>query len=281
MLRKTCRFLAFVLLSLLLATAAYADTGPHYSVEIRLELPAERQPCYATLLSEKQRNGPYSAVEPGSEEKGNGTELSARAYDLMSRYRDPDGFFFMGEVFSCEDGGFRWGYFPPDTFKVLLCFPQTGELICGETLERFTFDTVYRGTLAGGSLTFEKEWNIGGWLLGFVCRLAVTLILELGLALLFRYRLLPVLFINVLTQIGLNLLLAVYAHYRGGGGFDYFLLYLFAEAAVLVVEWNYYCGKLRKTNAEKPGKGILFIYALLANALSFSAGVALNVLWHI
>lgn len=285
MARHLNRFLALVLLCLLLSTTVFADMGPHASVRVTVEMPEGQRPFYATLLSEKESHGPHSAV--GEDALPQEYQYDAHApreeflevFRIMARYRDPDGFNFQGELFYSEDGSFQWGYYPPDTFKVLLCFPDTGELVVSETQERFTFDSVFRGTIEGDRLTLSRERDVGGKVLGFLSRLVVTLILELGLAALFRYRLLPVLFINVLTQLGLNVLLAIYAHSFGGYGFFFTGVYLLLELAVLLTEWDYYCARLTKKDGAKPKKGLVFVYALLANALSFGAGLALNFLW--
>ena len=285
MLKNMNRVLAVLLLCLLLATPVFADMGPHFSVEVRVELPEGQRAFYATLLSKSSSTGPASAVEPGSEPESWVKEWweerqdGLKAYDAMSRYEDPDGYYFLGEVFECQDGSFSWGYYPPDVFKVLLWFPDTGELVCSESVERFAFASVYRATLSNGTLTLVKERHVARNLLGFLSRLAVTLVLEIGLALVFGYWYRPVLIINLITQLGLNAALAIYAHSEGGGGPLFYSLYIFLELVVLLVEWAYYHKRLPDTNPKHPGKLRVALYALLANALSFGAGIVLNTVW--
>ena len=125
----------------------------------------------------------------------------------------------------------------------------------------------------------DKERNVGGQLLGFLARLALTLALEIGLALVFGYGYKPVLIINLFTQICLNAALAVYAHSNGGGGPLFYSVYMLLEILIVLVEWAYYHSCLPEINPKHPGKLRVFVYALLANALSFGAGVLLNMLW--
>ena len=285
MYRRLYRLFAVMLICLLLATTVSADMGPHFSVEVIVEQSEGQGPFYATLLSKSPSTGPASAVEPGSEPPAwvadwwEDRKEGAEAYDAMSRYEDPDGYYFLGEVFYSTDGSFAWGYMPPDVFKVLLWFPDTGELVCSQSVERFAFATVYRAALSGGTLTLTRVRNIGGQILGFLARLGVTLAIEIGLALLFGYWFLPVLKINLITQIGLNIALALFAHSSGSGGLFFYVFYAFVELIVFFTEWIYYHNNLADTNLLHPGKLRVFVYALLANVLSFGAGIVLNMLW--
>ena len=174
------RLLAFVLLSVMLATTAFADMGPKPSVTITVE--GEQRVFYATLLSKSSSAGPSSYAEPGSEadlrRRERYTEQTLlQAYEAMQAYQDPDGFYFLGEVFSCPDGVFQCCYYPPDEFKMLLWFPDDGSLICSDSESRFAFESVYRGELADGRLTLHRELDIPGKALSFLARVAATLLL--------------------------------------------------------------------------------------------------------
>ena len=285
--KRIYRLFVFLLLSVMLATTVFADMGPKPFVEVRVEMEGEQRFYFATLLSKEESTGPHSAVEPGSENdewyrKHGGLSVKGKeAYDVMLHYQDPDGYYFLGEVFSCSGNSFRWGYYPPYTFKVLLWFPDTGELVCSEPQNRYAFESVFDATLSGGSLHLEKNLNIPGKTLSFLARVAATLLLELALALLFGYRkgIRYVLIANLVTQLGLNAALAIYAHSSGSGDMFFFLFYLLLELIVFVAEAIFYCFILAKTNEKHPGKWRVVLYALLANALSFVGGYFLNVLW--
>jgi hypothetical protein len=281
--KNLCRCFVLLLLCLLLTTTVYADMGPHFSVKVFVEMPEGRRPFYATLLSEAPGTGPCGLWEgtPRTEEEIAALPMAGQAPYRLASWEDPDGFYFLDAWFYSADGSFAWGYMPPDVFKILLWFPDTGELICSERLSRFAFDSVFRATLADGALTVTEDRDLFGQLLGFLARLAVTLVLEIGLAFVFGYGagFLCVLFINLITQIGLNVILAFCVHGSGSGGFFFYGTYLILELIVFFVEWIYYLGRLPETDPDHPGKFRVFAYALLANALSFGAGILLNIVW--
>ncbi len=283
MYRSVVRILALVLLSLLLSTSVFADTGPHESVRITVELPEGQRAFYATLLSKYEYFGPYQRYEtdftPPEPYQIPKPLSETVALNHMSCYRDPDGYILLNQVFWCKDGGFRWGYMPPSEFKLLLWFPDTGELICSEAVSRFEFDSVFTARLEDGILRLVPDYDYLGKLLSFLARLALTLLIELGLALLMGYQWKPVLKINLITQILLNLLLALMASSMGSGGPLFYLLYLVLEFFVFFAEGVYYVTRLPEINPKRPKPRQAMGFAFLANLLSFGAGLLLISNW--
>ena len=267
----------------MLATTAFADMGPKPSVEVVVEQPEGERVFYATLLSKEKSTGPHSAVQWDAEELPPWTEgmtqreESIYASSVFACYQDPDGYYFLGEQFYCTRGSFKWGYYPPHTFKILLWFPDTGELICSESMERFAFESCFRVTFSEGGLKVSKDFRIPSLTLAFLARVAATLLLELALAIAFGYfrkGFRCIVTINLITQIALNVVLALVSRTDGGGFFS-FLWYVGMEIGILLAEWFYYRPRLPQTNPKHPGKGRVFLYALLANLLSFFGGFLL------
>ena len=279
--KHLCRLFVFLLLSVMLATTAFADAGPKPSLEVRVEIEGEQREFYATLLSKEKGtvNHPVMEIDPNSHFVPE-TEPE-RAEDAFLRYQDPDGYYFLGEMFTSKTGSLKWNYYPPETFKVLLWFPDTGELVCSESLDCYAFESAFEVSFADGRLSAKKQLDIPGKALGFLARVAVTLLLECWLAITFGYRkgLRYVVAANVVTQLALNAGLAVCIHFIGGNWFFFYLAYLFLELLVFLAEWCYYSYKLPQTNPEHPHKRRVFAYALLANLLSFIGGIGLNLLW--
>lgn len=267
------RFAVLVLLSVLLASTVFADMGPHESVEITVEMPEGFRPFYATLLSKYPSTGPYSKGNWKSEYPENKT------YQTFDAYEDPDGYYFISYVEYCADGSFAWGYMPPDDFKLLLYFPDTGELVCSEATTTFAFYSVYRATLRDGRLELKAVYNYGRQLLSFLARLAVTLLLELGLAYFLGYQLKSVLIINLFTQVGLNLILAFLINKTGGSGFLFYLQYIIAEIFVFVIEGVFYYTRQPQFSEKRADQGHPYRFAFFANALSFGVGLLLSYLW--
>lgn len=275
-----------MLLCVLLSTTAFADMGPKFSVEIRVDGLGEQR-CYATLLSGERSTGPASVWDGSSEpedyelglESGGRREEAAAAFYAFGNYEDPDGYCFLARVFPLETGSLVWGYYPPDSFKLLLYFPESGELLAGEKLERYAFSSAYRVALnPDGSLgEFEKTNGPLRQIPSFLLRVAVSILIELAMALPFgfltRYSVPLLIRTNLWTQLGLNLALAIYSHSHGASGFFFTAAYLTAELCVFIAEALVYQNRLSELAPEKEGTPHPVLYAFAANAASFGLGI--------
>ena len=59
-------------------------------------------------------------------------------------YQDPDGFYFLQEIWDCSEAGLLdWTYYPPGTFKILLYFPDSGQFWTSPVYERYAFDSYF------------------------------------------------------------------------------------------------------------------------------------------
>lgn len=259
---------------LVLCVSASADSGPKPSVSVNVRgLDGER--WYATLLSETDDTGPYYVFErfdkASPEERAE--KESNPAWLAFQQYEDADGYYFL--QFTAEgagDGVFRWTYYPPSRFKVLLYFPDNDAYVVSEVAERYAFDSYYAVDLReaeGGVVPVVKIWDYGRQLSGLAFRVALTVAVELAVALAFGYRerrqLWTILWVNVLTQLLLNGLLDAAARF-GNARVAILLSLLPLELAVFVVEGLLY----RKKLGGKP-----FRYSFAANAASFVLGAAL------
>ena len=280
--KTACRLLTALLLCLLLSGTVFADMGPHFSVEIRID-GLEGRSCYATLLSRQESTGPASAWDGHSEPDeylldGMDRTEGLEAFYALGRYQDPDGYYFLERFFRVEDGSFTWGYYPPDEFKLLLYFPDTGTLAAGEKLERYAFDSAYRCELRpDGSLgSFTRTNSLPRQIPAFLLRAAATILVELLIAGLFglvsRASLPLLIQTNLWTQLGLNLVLALYSHSNGSSGAMFIAVYLMLELAVLAVETAVYMGGL-PTRTKRDSRKLCAVYALTANAASFALGL--------
>jgi len=291
--RTLCRFWCVVMLLAVMVLPVRADTGPKPSVNITVEH-LDDQPCYVTLLSTVYSTGPHSSVyRPGEDGKrsgepygtpsyyGDGSDygihLAFRAYEDT----DPEGLYFLQTYGQVTDGTYRWGYYPPERFKILLYFPESESFAVTDSLcERYAFHSYYTVDLAGvdlkpGAVTtgltavasYDHTWE----LVSLMARIVITVALELLVAWMFGLRrkgqMLCILLVNLVTQVGLNVALNLHVYYNGSG----FLLmcYLMMELAVLAVETMAYRLWLP---GEKKTVGAAFRYAFAANLVSFAAG---------
>lgn len=266
-----------IFLIVILHMSALADMGPKPSVIIDFnEINASSY--YVTLLSEQVSTGPYSALTSDNENHAQ-YQQGDDGYDIFlkfAQYEDVDGFYFLQFFENCsESNQFRWTYYPPETFKILLYFPENDMFISSEIYERYAFDSHFIATIQDTSIVAEKSFQVTSALSSFVKRLFFTLLIEILIALLFQYKkrfqLTLIVFVNIATQIFLNVALRV-------GSQPGFLRYAILESIIFVVEALLYVLYINKKTDEKQIVLKPIAYALVANIASFVFGLGLYVI---
>lgn len=251
------------------------DTGPKPSVRIQFKNMGDEL-CYGTLLSKEESTGPARAWD-GSEEDINLNFVDRDIWEAFVNYEDSDGYYFLQWAWKVNDTKeFSWTYYPPNEFKVLLYYPESNTFVVSDVCKRYAFDTYYTVDMDGQKMTSVeydkslsgdsrlnvfKSYDLKNEIVGLIGRMAITVVIEMVIGLLFGFRkkeLLYILLINIITQILLNVLLNVLP-------FDY-LYYLLLEILVLVVEGVFYCLVFKKK------KWYCLLYALTANVSSFVIG---------
>ncbi len=273
---------AIMIVSTLMTVTVFADTGPKPSVHVSFENMGG-EPCYATLLSKTASTGPFY-VWDGNEEHidlsyGFITEDVWRAF---VEYDDPDGYFFLQRAVwkVSVSKELTWGYYPPESFKILLFYPETGSFLASGICERYAFDSYFTVDVsenAGGQLTAEKTYEWQPEILSLILRILITIAIELLIAMLFGFRsrreLLFLAIVNILTQILLNVLLNIINFRSGQAAFT--AGYVLLELAVFAAEAAIYSVFLRRISDKTRPVWVYVIYALVANAASFAAGMGI------
>lgn len=271
--RLTALLILLLVFALAMPLAAFADIGPKPSVRVTFTGAGGRE-FYATLLSQASGTGPYSA-EPGRS-WGNDLEENEPVRQAMAAYQDPDGFYFLQTAWQCsETRPLAWTYYPPVTYKLLVYFPDTGEFLTSGVYSRYAFDNYYTvdlADLANGQLVLRKSYDYTWELVSLLVRILATIALELAVAVPFGFAkkpfLRPILTVNVVTQVLLNLGLNMIAYWMGGLAFMIFFWPL--EVLVFIVEAVAYRPLLgRRGGASAP---LTTIYAFTANVISCVAG---------
>ncbi len=276
-----------------ISVIAFADCGPKYSVTIKVtgvesakEYYGEAGGVYyATLLSKAITTGPAFAY---IEDEHSADEVlkmhENKIWSALQSYRDADGYYYLGEHWELSgDDLFCWGYYPPNEFKILLYFPETGQYLVSGPLERYAFTAYFTADISDGALNVSKGKGTADFLaeiIAFFVRVAITIGLELLVALWFRYRskkaVKIILITNIITQVMLNIVLNI-ANFKGGI-IAAAMFYLLAELAVLATEAIIYAIKLPKATENCTGAVRAGLYALAANTCSFVAGGFLTVI---
>jgi len=269
-----------------------ADVGPKPSVSVSIRgLPAEVV-YYATLLSETSSNGPLQAFQgeiPKSDDQGELPDI----WEKFVRFEDPDGFYYLQEHWSLQgNGSFSWGYYPPDTFKLLLYFPEYDSFVVSERTERYTFESTYIADLKdidyqtpGTTSVVNIEPADPHFIIAIsdaLIRIVLTLAIELLLALAFGYRakkqLIFISIVNIITQLLMNAVLVFFRH--EAGFFISALSYVLMEFFIFTIEAELYAIFLKPLSEKPISRGKTVLYAFVANFLSCIIGLLSGVLYY-
>ncbi|MEL7622235.1 MAG: hypothetical protein AAGU12_01485 [Clostridiales bacterium] len=292
MLKKTMAAMIFALAILLMfPLAARADMGPKPSVVIDFAgLAGEHY--YATLLSPTSSTGPHSALSrsgDGYTRYQEGDE-DYHIFLKFAEYQDEDGFYFLQFFQDCSQSQqFRWTYYPPQEFKILLYVPERDQfLVSGEIYQRYAFDSYFTADVSPGdpagsfqgeaaAITAIKSYDYTDETLSLLARILLTMAIELAIALIFGFRekrlFRFIILVNAVTQIGLNLTLNLINYYSGHMMFA--ISYLPLEIAVFIAEGLLYNRYLPRYSKEEIAPWRPWTYALAANAASYALGLAL------
>lgn len=267
-------FIALFTLVIFSNSTVFADTGPKPYVKIEIE--GNVNGYYMTLLSKNDYYGPYS-----SEEAYN---IEDDYIDMkFSSYVDGNGYYYLHYYKDISDKEFNWNYYPPSPFKILIYDSINDRFITDNKIyERTSFSTVLKIVMNEDSLltnpfTVAKSNNyIGSVILGFVIRVCVCLIIEIIVAVLFRFKqkqLLVVAIANLFTQIILNLVLGIIIYKSGLNMLLIVPVYVLLEILIVIVEWLIYSLLINRVNKENyKSIGILLVYSIVANILSLGLG---------
>ena len=271
--KRIAAIIACALMLVLLPTAALADMGPKPSVRIGIEGLDPDEPCWGTLLSEEASTGPSRAYDGENARVGEAGEDVWRAF---VDYEDPDGYYFLQELWPCsEDGQLWWTYYPPEEFKLLLYFPETGEFVSSGKCSAYAFTSWFDARLSDGELALSKSYDYSGAIVNFAVRCALTVALECAAAyFIFRLRtpgrLKAVAAVNVITQLALNLVVNIIAYLAGSFmiAFRFFLL----ECLVFAAEGALYDMFFRRAGEPVPVKRC-WALSLVGNLMSYALGL--------
>lgn len=296
--RAFATLLCAVLVMMIFPITASADIGPKPSVRITFENLGNEE-CWGTLLSSKPSTGPSSAWD-GNEEDARHNENSNEqysyqpfGYDIWKAfvdYDEQDDFYFLQEAWQInETKELAWTYYPPNEFKILMYFPETGEYAVSGVYERYAFDSYFTVNMDGVKLSVDyneelssddrlnayKSYNYGVEVGSLVARILITIIIEMGIALLFGYRekkqLLLLVGVNSGTQIILNVLLNIINY--NSGEMAFVVSYILFELVVFAIEAILFYHLLNKISIKQKPKWLAIVYALVANAVSFGVGM--------
>ena len=208
-----------------------ADTGP--KPYISLQFSDDTTNLYITLLGEDEYNGPWISFEEYSSDELSYSENLANFYEATS-YNTPfnifikflnykDDYYFYGLPYSInENNEYKWYYYPPDNFKVLIYNTDTDSFSISQAYSCYAFSSYYEVGLSDGNITLTNNYNYTKEILLLILRIVITIAVELVVALIFikwfkKREFLIILFTNIVTQIILNVLVNLVTYFTGLG----------------------------------------------------------------
>lgn len=276
-----------VFIAMCFPITARADIGPKHSVFVYFENMGIEE-CYGTLLSEHMGSGFYH-VWDGDEEHIDNHNLDLEIWRAFVEYEDTDGYYFLQIAWKVSDTKrIGWVYCPPYRFKILLYYPETKRFVVSGIYEKYAFDTYYTVDMSGVNIDSAEyndhidaypSYNYVREILFLVIRIIITIAIEMAVALWYfgfrnKKQLLVLVWVNVVTQIILNVLLNVINYKSGPRAFV--LYYIQFEIIVVALEAVLYCTILKKVSDRPEKNGEYILYALVANAVSFGTGVVVS-----
>ena len=207
-------------------------------------------------------------------------------------YAENDDFYFLQEAWQInETKELTWTYYPPNEFKILLYFPETGEYAVSGVYERYAFDSYFTVNMEGVKLTVDyneelssderinayNSYNYRIEIMALVARIIITIIIEMAVALAFGYwekkQLLLLAGMNAGTQIILNVLLNIINY--NSGRIAFVLFYILLEIIVTIIEAIVLLVFLNKISVKQRKRWLMIVYVVLANVVSFWSGLYL------
>ena len=252
------------LITALLATIPGIWNGYYQTTEVVFE--GIRETCYGTLLSKKSESGTWSYQ----------MELDLNAPEevrnFFKEYQDTDHFFYLNYFQDVTDGLLYWPYYPPEEFKILLYFPDTGTVIVSDPLDRYSLSSPFKAVIDHGRMSVERNYDYLKMIRITLCRAVILTIFAVVTAILYaqpynneiRYMILG----NFLYQALINTLIALYS-YRNGFSYVEYILLMWLPYLL----WFLLQGFLLSKRAR--GVSMPYLCSFFSNAVAYFAGLLL------
>ena len=145
-------------------------------------------------------------------------------------------------------------------------------------MECYAFASVYNATIFDGEMQVTQAHSFAARLGALVFRIAMTIAIELLIAIAFGFKakkhILIILAVNILTQLLLNVLLLGYQPIF----MFYVIQYAGAELIVLLAEASVYTLSFKKIDEYAATRKRIIPYAIVANTASFVLGYLISLL---
>lgn len=266
-------FFLFLFISLV-SIPINGDSGPKPFVII--EITGIGDKAYTATLISKEAHGPNFFYNDYLEFDDPWME-----FHPIMEYEDSEGYKWIGKHWQMYgDGELKWSYYPPNNFKVII-ITEDNEYYTTKVIERYAFGSYFKVDVSNaenGELNaviliqdVEPNYNYMKEVISFLIRLILTVVIEIGLAIIFGFRkkshLLTIFIVNVITQVFLNSMLNIMTYFEGQ--FVAMGFFIIGELIVLAAETIFYAFYFKNQRLK------VVLYGILANVISFGLGFGL------
>jgi len=264
-----------------------ADVGPKPVIDVTFENMGNEL-CYGTLLSNSKFSYDYmDTVWNGEEVPYEVGSMDYKVWKAFVEYEDEDDYYFLQEFWLCsETKEIKWISGPPYSFKILLYYPEKDIFVTSGIYQYYEMHSYYTVDMAGIDISSDNEarqllvleemHEETHDVFEFIFRIVLTILIELGLALLFGFRgkkaIVIITTVNLITQIILNLLILKCSD---KWGVIFLFYYICFELAVFVIEAVLYSILLPRKRNKMLHVLKCISYSFIANAFSFIGGTIL------
>lgn len=282
--KKFLLFLSFLIIALIITPLVSADFGPKRTLEI--EFNESDQNLYVTVLSKDSLYGPHLSFSELYDEVNEeniadfkeriASNISDEVFMTFFNYQDIDNYYLSYAIINLESAQYNILYYPPTDFKLLIYDSLNNKFIISEIYETYAFNSYYFVDLNKTTLELTNNYDYLTEIISLIVRIVVTVLVEIGIALLFKFNtkkdILIILFTNIVTQVVLNLGLNIVAYYNSFFIFEA-MLFILAELLVFVLEAIIYCFSMKDKNTLR-----VIAYSFIANLSTFILGIAIYLL---
>ena len=259
-------FKKILLVTMLLIGTGIGITNGYFQAT-RIEFEGNGSECYATLLSRYTVSGTWS------------TQLQ---YDLnapeeviafFDAYKDPDPYFYLNYFQDVSEGLLYWPYYPPDDFKVLVYFPDTGlSMATDQAYHRYALTSTYKAIISDGEILLKPNYDYAKLIaitsFRIITGIAVSLLLSFLLGKPMHSELKYIICSTVLFQVLLNLVISFYSFRHGFSMVEYYLFVWLAYLPFSLLQGYLYAR--RAYSIESP-----YFVALFSNVAAYALGMFL------
>lgn len=272
---------------------AYADMGPKPSVHVSF-VGAGEQEYWATLIG--RAGGPWGEYNG----KNARYEVGDKEYDAWLKFVEfskENNLVFEQFIQNCtKTNKLSWTYYPPYDFKVLVYFPESDTFAISGELERYRFDSYFTVDLKSATVSdvenlylvhSRTSYDYVGEILKLFIRIAITVIVELGICYLFGLlkkqktwqKISFILVVNFITQLLLNVVMYL-SKYTGFvlGIIGIFILSEIIITAVESIAYAIYFVRILPMDDKEKKKTRIksIIYGITANITTMILGIVLS-----